>query len=268
MSPSEDARTEDRTEDRAAACAETIWAAWSSGDRIAALPEPIRPATAEAGWRAQSALAERAGRRYGWKIAATSRAGQAHIAVDGPLPGPLFERFRYGPGAELPSHDLHMRVVEAEFAFVMARDVPAGATDDEIVDAVADLHLAVEVPDSRFLDFAAVGGPSLLADAACAGMFVLGPAVPGWRADALSERATAIHVNGAVAARGSGGAVLGDPVTALRWLVREIARHGEVLRAADVVTTGTTTVPPAIGPGDAVRADFGDYGAIELTFRS
>ena len=126
----------------------------------------------------------------------------------------------------------------------------------------------MEIPDSRFLDFAAVGGPSLLADAACAGMFVLGPAVPGWRADALSDRATAILVNGEPAAHGSGGAVLGDPLVALRGLVRELARHGETLRAADVVTTGTTTVPPTIGAGDSVRADFGDYGAIELSFRA
>jgi len=33
-----------------------------------------------------------------------------------------------------------------------------------------------------------------------------------------------------------------------------------------VVTTGTTTAPPAIGPGDMVRADFGALGDLELSF--
>ena len=258
MSPLEDTRAE--------ACAAAIWEAWTTGTRRAALPEPIRPTTPDAGRRAQRALAEHAGRSYGWKLAATSRAGQAHIRVDGPLTGPLFDRFRYEPGATLPSHDVHMRVVEAEFAFRMARDVPPDATDSEIVDAVAALHLAVEVPDSRFIDYAAVGGPSFLADAACAGMFVLGPAVPGWRGDALADHATTILVNGEPAAHGSGGAVLGDPGRALCWLVRDLARHDETLRAGDVVTTGTTTSPPAIGPGDSVRADFGAYGTVELSF--
>jgi 2-keto-4-pentenoate hydratase len=258
MSQTEDARAE--------ACAAAIWDAWTTGTRRAALPDSIRPTTPDAGRRAQRALGEHAGRSYGWKLAATSRAGQAHIQVDGPLPGPLFERFRYEPGAVLPSRDLHMRVVEAEFAFRMARDVPPDASDAEIVDAVAALHLAVEVPDSRFVDFAAVGGPSLIADAACAGMFVLGPAVPGWRGDALADRPTTILVNGQPAAHGTGGAALGDPAHALRWLVHDLARHGETLRAGDVVTTGTTTVPPGIGPGDAVRADFGDYGSVELSF--
>src|SRR4051794_19750653 len=98
MSPPEDARAE--------ACAAAIWESWTTGTRRAALPEPIRPTTPDAGRRAQRALAERAGRSYGWKLAATSHAGQAHIRVDGPLAGPLFERFRYEPGAALPSHDL------------------------------------------------------------------------------------------------------------------------------------------------------------------
>jgi 2-keto-4-pentenoate hydratase len=259
MSPIEDTRPE--------ACADVIWEAWTTGTRQAALPESIRPTTPAAGRRAQRALAARAGRSYGWKIAATSRAGQAHIRVDGPLPGPLFERFRYEPGAALPSHDLHMRVAEAEFAFRMARAVPADATDTEIVDAVAALHVAIEIPDSRFVDYAAVGGPSLLADAACAGFFVLGPAVPGWRGEPLADRTTTILVNGEPAAHGSGGAVLGDPAHALCWLVRDLAGHGETLRAGDIVTTGTTTVPPRIGAGDAVRADFGDFGTVELSFR-
>lgn len=258
MSPTEDTRAE--------ACAATIWAAWTTGNRLAALPESIRPSTPDAGRRAQRALAAHAGRSYGWKLAATSLAGQAHIDVDGPLAGPLFDRFRYEPGAVLPSHDLHMRVVEAEFAFRMARDVPPDATDAEIVDAIAALHLAVEIPDSRFADYVAAGGPSLLADAACAGMFVLGPAVPDWNGDALADRATTILVNGQPAAHGSGGAVLGDPAHALRWLVHDLAHHGETLRAGDIVTTGTTTAPPRIGPGDSVRADFGDLGSVDLSF--
>ncbi|MGI5131880.1 2-keto-4-pentenoate hydratase [Pseudonocardia sp. CA-107938] len=246
------------------ACAELIWQAWTTGERMAALPAEIRPADADAAWRAQRALDQRAGHRYGWKIAATSLAGQAHIAVDGPLPGPLYERFRHEPGDVLPSHDLHMRVVEAEFAFRMGRDVPAGA---DVVDAVAALHLAVEIPDSRFTDFVAVGGPSLLADAACAGRFVLGPEVAGWQADDLAARATTISVNGEPAAHGSGSAVLGHPLAALRWLADDLAARGETLRAGDIVTTGTTTAPPTIAAGDTVRADFGDYGAVELSFR-
>lgn len=244
--------------------AEAVWAAWTSGHRIAELPAAVRPRDEAEGMAAQDALRALAGESYGWKIAATSTAGQAHIGVAGPLPGPLFTRFRYAPGDVLPSHDLHMRVVEAEFAFRMGRDVDPG---DDVLAAVDALHLAVELPDSRFTDFAAVGPAQLLADCACASRFVLGPEVPGWRELDLSTAGTALWINGEQAATGSGAAVLGDPRTALARLATKLLRYGHRLRAGDVVTTGTTTPPPTIGPGDAIRADFGDLGSVSLTLR-
>jgi 2-keto-4-pentenoate hydratase len=253
-------------DDVAARVAGIVWSAWRSGERIEALPAPVRPASIADGWAAQRELAALAGPAYGWKIAATSRAGQAHIGVDGPLPGPLFERFRYEPGGVVPSADLHMAVAEAEFAFRLGRDVPSGASAEALVDAIAALHLAVEVPDSRFVDYSTVGGPSLVADAACAGFFVLGPEVAGWRGDDLPGRRTWIEVNGEPAATGRGDAVLGSPLTALSWLADELARLGSGLRAGEVVTTGTTTTPPAIGPGDEVRAGFEDYGEVRFSF--
>jgi 2-keto-4-pentenoate hydratase len=246
--------------------AETIWAAWTGGHQLTELPERCRPVDAPAGWAVQRALAELAGPSYGYKIAATSAAGQAHIGVGGPLPGALFDRFRREPGAVLPSAGLHMRVVEAEFAFQLAEDVPAGAAPEQVLASVGALHLAIEVPDSRFEHFERAGEAQLLADVACAGWFALGPEVPGWRELDLAGAATRLWVNGAAAAAGTGAAVLGDPRTALVWLAGQLERFGGGLRAGDVVTTGTTTAPPAIRPGDAVRADFGPLGALELSF--
>lgn len=49
-----------------------------------------------------------------------------------------------------------MRVGEPEFAFRMARDLAPRATPysvDDVLNAVATLHPAIELPDSRFADF-------------------------------------------------------------------------------------------------------------------
>jgi 2-keto-4-pentenoate hydratase len=73
-------------------------------------------------------------------------------------------------------------------------------------------------------------------------------------------------VNGETAAVGRGDAVLGSPWTALAWLAEELDRLGSRLRAGEVVTTGTTTTPPAIGPGDEVRAHFEGYGEFGFAF--
>jgi 2-keto-4-pentenoate hydratase len=251
---------------RAGTAADVIWKAWSTGERIAELPADVRPQDAVEGMAVQQAVAGLAGPGYGWKLAATNAAGAAHIGVDGPLPARLFERFRHEPGDVLPSGDLHMRVVEAEFAYRMDADVEPGASADEVLAAVGALHLAVEIPDSRFARFEVVGAAQLIADCACAGRFVLGPDVPGWTGLDLSTWGTSLWINGAEAATGSGGNVLGDPRTALTWLAGDLARYGLRLRAGDIVTTGTTTVPVSIGPGDAVRADFGGLGEVEFRF--
>lgn len=246
------------------ATAGAIWAAWSAGVPIPELPCALRPVDLGEGMAAQDALRALAGESYGWKLAATSTAGQRHIGVDGPQPGPLFTRFRHEPGDVIPAADLHMRVVEAEFAFRIGSDVGTG---DDVLAAVAAMHLAVELPNSRFEHFGEVGAAALAADAACAGRFVLGPEVPGWRDLDLSTARTALWINGAAAAQGSGAAVLGDPRTALAWLAAELPRFGHRLRAGDVVTTGTTTPPPRVVPGDTIRADFADLGSIDIALR-
>jgi 2-keto-4-pentenoate hydratase len=249
--------------DRARRAAERIWAAWTSGERIGGLAADVRPRDAAEGFAAQQALCEHAGPSYGWKIAATSAAGQHHIGVDGPLPGRLFTRFRREPGDRLPIRGNHMRVVEAEFAFVLGRPASDAAC---VLDAVESMHLAIEVQDSRLTDFERVGAAQLLADDSCAGYFVLGPAVPEWWELDLPASPTVLRINGEPVATGAGANVLGDPREALAWLAGELARFGESLRAGDVVTTGTTTTPPTVEPGDYAVAEFGKLGTVRLRF--
>jgi 2-keto-4-pentenoate hydratase len=248
------------------AAAAMLWAAWMSGTRLEEIPADIRPVSIADGWAVQQQVGAWAGPRCGWKIAATSAAAQATLGLDRPLIGPLYEQFRHNTGAVLSLERLHMRMVEAELVFLIGRDVPAGAARATVLSCVSALHLGVEVPDSRFVNSAAAGGPSVTADAASAGMFVLGPEVAHWRAATLPALRTAIEIDGVTVATGTGSAVLGDPVTALTWLAAELAERGSGLRAGDLVTTGTTTPPPSVRPGAAVRAVFGSWGEVVLSF--
>src|SRR5215213_1952800 len=135
------------TERAVASAADIVWEHWRDGRRMAALPEPLRPRTRADGYAIQGALAARSPHPiFGWKIAATSVAGQRHINVDGPLAGRLFRERVFEPGAEVPLAGNSMRVAEAEFAFRMAADLPPRGTAytvDEVLDAVATLHPAI-----------------------------------------------------------------------------------------------------------------------------
>lgn len=260
---------------RAADAAHLIWSLWRAGETLDALPSACRPETASEGYAVQAQLPIVAGREViGWKIAATSLAGQAHIRVSGPLAGRLLAGQVFGNGAALSLAGNRMRVAEPEFCFRMARDLPPRTTpylQDEVIAAVDGLHLALEVPDSRFAVFEQAGEAQLIADNACTGLFVLGPEAPAlWREFDLSRHAVTGHVSTARGERwtrdGVGENVLGDPRIALTWLANCLSALGLTLAAGQIVTTGACMKPLEIGPGDSVCADYGVLGRVKLSF--
>jgi 2-keto-4-pentenoate hydratase len=260
---------------KAQQAAQVVWAHWQSGQVLAALPDACRPMGALQGYAAQAQLPLVSGRQVvGWKIAATSTNGQTHINVSGPLAGRLLSGQVFESGATVPSAGNRMRVAEPEFAFAMAQDLPPQAapyTQQQVMAAVASLHPALEVPDSRLAPFTAAGEAQLLADNACARHFVLGPAAPDvWRDLDLSTypvHAQVEHHNTLQYTReGSGGNVLGDPRIALTWLANQLSALGITLQKGHVVTTGTCMVPLELQAGDSVSADYGPLGRVNMIF--
>ena len=256
-----------------AEAAQIIWGHWREGTRMSALPEHCRPASRTEGYSVQAVVARLSRQAaVGWKIAASSVAGQKHINVDGPLAGRLLANTVCAEGSAAANamnlkHNILM-VAEPEIVFRMAQPLPPGAASsaysvDDVMAAVDTLHLAIEIPDTRFSDFLNVGALSMIADMACAALWVVGPAVTvAWRDIDLSKHDVVAYKNGALAAKGSGANVLGDPRIALTWIANELCTYGAGLQAGDYVTTGTCVVPVPITHGDALRMDFGVLGSV------
>lgn len=247
--------------------AELLWKTWAEEGRIDAIPEECRPASRADGYAIQRQVAEVSGQTtVGWKIAATSSAGQKHLQVDGPLAGRLLAQRVYSDGAAVPFGNNAMRVAEAEFAFRMGRDLPPRPQPyelSEVMAAIDSLHPAIEIPDSRYRDFCIVGSPQLIADNACAHYFVLGPATTAdWRAIDLSAHTVRAELNGTLAREGIGANVLGDPRLAMTWLANELRIHNIGLSAGEVITTGTSVIPIPIELGSQLLADFGVLGRV------
>ena len=249
--------------------ADQLLPAWLNGlhlpDVSHAAPMPVSRAD---GYAAQKALFEATGEQpIGWKIAATSKAGQQHIGVSGPLAGRLLASRCLPPGSSVSLANNLMRVMEPEFAFRIGSDVLATSAQSldmaEVMAHVQDMHLAIEIPDSRYADFVHAGEALLLADFACANKLVLGEAVTyPWRDLNLSQHAVRVLCNGQLKAEGSGANVLGDPRLGLTWLANELISHGMHLRKGDTVITGTCVVPVLLNEGDAMTADFGVLGTV------
>ena len=242
---------------------------WAQGSRLDALPLDLLPGSRAEAYQVQACIERHTSQPlYGWKIAATSIAGQKHIGVDGPLAGRILAERVIEDGGICALGNNLMKVAEMEFAFRMAQDLPprdSEYTQDEVMTAVASLHPAIEIPDSRYNEFETVGLPSLIADNACAHRFLLGPAADNWRGVDLAAHKVRAYRNGVVAEEGQGSNVLGSPVIALTWLANELSRHGMTLKAGQVVTTGTCVKPLAIAAGDRVEGDFGGLGRVTLS---
>jgi 2-keto-4-pentenoate hydratase len=260
---------------------EQLLPAWQAHARIDGLAPQCRPTSRTEGYQIQRALFEATGEpALGWKIAATSLAGQQHIGVSGPLAGRLSASRCLADNSELSLAHNHMSVIEAEFAFLMGRDVgrelAAGAgradqplTLSQVMDCVAGLHIAIEVPNSRYIDFVGAGEAQLIADFACACYVVLGPRVPDqWRDTDLSQHAVTVRRGNETVATGSGANVLGDPRIGLTWLANELLSQGQQLKAGEVVMTGTCVVPVPVAAGDAMTADFGAFGQVHARFKA
>ncbi|MGD9742413.1 MAG: 2-keto-4-pentenoate hydratase [Dongiaceae bacterium] len=251
-----------------AAC--LLWRARIAGERLAALPDHVRPQSLEDGYKIQDALAAGAGRAVrGWKLAVTSEAGQRRLGLSEPLAGRLFDGYVLDSGTRLAAGPMHMRVVEPEFAFRLGSDLPPRARPyemEEVTAAVGDLHLAIEIPDSRFETFPTIGAAEMIADDAFAGWFLLGPKVPAWHGLDLPAGKVRLFRNDRLAGEGRALDTLGDPRRQLLWLARDRSKRGGGLKAGDIVTTGTCVAPVEIVAGDRVTAAFIDLGEVAVAF--
>lgn len=242
--------------------------------RLPELPQAVRPNTPGEAYLVQDGLIDQllahyGGRVIGYKIACTNVTAQRQLHVDGPFFGRLLSAFFQESPAQVEAGQFFMRVVEAEFAFEMARDLPPSATPrsrEEIATAVKGVIPGIEIVDSRFDEWTTIGAPSLIADNACNAAWVKGPLLTDWRGIDLAAQAVRVTVNGTLLREGSGRNVLGHPLHALEWLVNSLHARGLGLKAGEYITTGVTTEVYMAERGDRITADFGPVGSVELKF--
>ncbi|NOJ39463.1 2-keto-4-pentenoate hydratase [Bradyrhizobium australiense] len=253
-----------------AAASKTLHDHWRAGTKFSGLNESLRPRDRIGAYAVQAGIEKYSSDSlFGWKIAATSEAGQKHINVDGPMAGRILAETVIPDGGTASMAGNEMRVAEPEFAFRIRVDLPARATPytmQQVLDAVDTLHPAIEIPDSRFQDFVSAGAEQIIADNACAHQFVLGPAATAdWRSMDLVEERPVITMRGQQFV-GHGKNVLGDPRVALTWLANELRQLGVTLKAGRVVTTGTCHAPLPIQSGDFFAVNFGALGKVSVGF--
>jgi 2-keto-4-pentenoate hydratase len=226
----------------------------------------IDDAYAVAALNTAARLAE--GRRVvGRKIGLTAESVQRQLGVDQPDFGVLLDDMELLDHATVATGRLMQPKVEAEVAFVVARDSQAGRAPSwgEFVACIGYVLPAIEIVDSAIADWK-IGIVDTVADNASAGLYVLGDQPVALDAFQLARVEAALSCNGSVVSKGQGSACLGHPLRAAYWLACEMARRGEALRAGEIILSGAFGPTAPVKSGDVVEADFGDFGRVACRF--
>ncbi len=241
-----------------------------SGRAVSPLRDGLEPTDAAGAYAVQeinTRFWQGQGRRIvGRKAGLTAKAVQAQLGVDQPDFGVLFEDMRMADGGRLdPSRCLQPKA-EAEIAFVLAADLPdAATTPEQVAAAVASVHAAIEIVDSRIADWK-ITFADTVADNGSSAYFVLAEQGLPLAGLDLENAAMEMTINGDVVSTGIGAAALGNPLNAAAWLARTLAERGEPLKAGDILLAGALGPMVALTPGDSVRAEIAGIGSCSFTY--
>jgi 2-keto-4-pentenoate hydratase len=257
--------------DRAAAAARLLLEARAEQVQLEGLPEDCRPSDLTAAYAIQDQHV--AGLRaahdatpIGYKVGCTNATAQKQLGLSEPFSGVLLDRFTRQSPASIPDGLCFMRVIEAEFAFRLGRDLQAPFDARTVADAIAAVLPAIEIVDSRYKSWTTVGALALIADQGSTGLWVGGAERTDWQSFDLPRHQVRLLLNEQPIRDGVGGNVLGDPLASVLWLANDLARRGLGLKAGEVVSTGTCIEVYFAAPGDRVQADFGTLGKVDVNF--
>jgi 2-keto-4-pentenoate hydratase len=226
-----------------AAAIDLIEAARGAGRLLDALPPGIAPVTQAEAMALQRALAASRGHLppAGFKIGATGSRMQAYLGLSEPAAGYMSAVSASGAtfsGVVRPG-------AECELAVRLSRDLPCGpCSRDQASEAVGAVAAAIELVENRYIDFATIGAPTLIADQFFHRAAVIGEPVADWRALDLPALHGTLRVDGIEADSGYGRELLGHPINSLAWLAgREFTTAFGGLRAGQWIMLGSVAPP-------------------------
>lgn len=201
----------------------------------------------------------------GRKIGLTSVAMQEQLGVDSPDFGFFTDDQLFYDGEHLNVSGFIAPKVEPELAFKINRDLGGNTTFEDAVEAIEATYLAVEIIDSRVRDWDIRLVDTVADNASCAAV-VLSREPVDIAVTELPHVKVNMHVGEEQDFDGCGVAVMGHPINPLVWLAGVLADQGTPLKAGEIILTGSFCAAASVRAGDTVRADYGTYGNLEISF--
>jgi 2-oxo-3-hexenedioate decarboxylase len=247
----------------------TVQRAIESGTEIHKLTDEYPSMTVADGYLVQDELLRRwqaSGRVLsGYKGGLTSKPKMQQMGVNVPAFGVLMGDTCIVDGGSVAFSSLIHPKIEAEIAFVTARELSGSVSIDEVLAATDFVLPAMEVIDSRYKDFK-FDLPSVIADNTSAARYVVGGAPRRVKDLDLRLLGVAMEKNGELVGAACGAAVMNHPAASVAALVRHLGDAGRVLPAGSLVMTGGVTEAVMVAKGDHVTTRIQHLGTVGIRF--
>ena len=221
-----------------------------------------RPQSLEDGWRIHRRVSELRGTPVqGWKCGLPPADRWVAAALHEAVPAGGIVRMPAGVSGSGGTGR-----IEPEIAFVMGRDLPPrieAYTAEEVMAAVGEMRLAVEVLGCRYEDPNQARGPELMADGMWNQSLVLGPVLASLEAELAFE--LTVSVAGQPDVQQAASHPNGDPRRPLVWLAEFLRVQGVGLRAGQAVITGSFAGALRVPLNVPVTLRYGELGQVGLT---
>lgn len=190
-------------------------------------------------------LAQPWGDQAGWKVGLTNPAAQQRFGTPHPVAGAIFHgTLRERSGATLPAAFGLAPAVESDL-LVRIRDAGVNDAGDDHVALLRHIDVVIpfiELPDLVHAGEVPWSGPLLVSINVGARLGVLGAEIPAEATPDFARRLGTMVVTLADDTqelnRAPGSALLGHPLNALAWLVRDLRAQGRRLNVGDHVSLG------------------------------
>ena len=226
------------------------------------LPPGLRPRTLAEAYYVQDVILGALGRAGGWKVGAPTPQA---TPLCSPMPADGFIK----SGERIASGNRRLRGVEAEIAFLLGKDLPARPepyTREQLVEAIASCHPAIELLESALLDPDGADRLTSIADPQSKGGFVYGAAVAEWQTFDFGNETAQMNVDGFIRVTDGKNAAGGDLLRLVLWLVNEAQSRTGGLLAGQWITTGSWTGKILADSGSVALARFPRFGEVTVRF--
>ena len=189
----------------------------------------------------------------GWKVGATTASMQRYLGVDGPAYARMLRADTLGDGIVFTRAELLDPGIECEIAVRIACDAGDAPYDRGSVSSiVGEVLPAIEIVENRYDDFAALGAPTLVADNFFHRACVLGEPAGAWCSIDLAAVRGRTMIDGEERGAGLGAEAMGHPFEVVAWLANTLRSHGRMLRAGEIVMTGSVAPVIWLGADESV----------------